>query len=313
MRAITPQPNLLIVGAPKSGTTSLLMWLRTHTDVYHPWLKAGDEAVESGFLIAGPSEIPISPLRPKGTLLLPHETDVDGYRGETWIIDKSPQHLYSRRALDSVRDLMPESRVIITLRDPFDLLISLYTQMWKTVDYQTSFEELFEMMESQDWIPDPDVPETWSFLTYPRYAQFVREWASELDPERVRVITLGSIAGNPTGVLRDLSDWLGISEGGMPRNPSVKNSRGKLSNSPIRKFLRDPPSWVFSTARLLMPSRAIRRRILDPIRRAGWKHVPAEKPHISSEMENTLRERLRVDSEFFQNLSSELPDGIIVD
>ena len=62
-----------------------------------------------------------------------------------------------------------------------------------------------------------------------------------------------------------------------------------------------------------MPSRAVRRRILDPIRRAGWKHIPAEKPKISSDMENTIRERLREDTEFFQNLSSELPDGMIVD
>ena len=312
MRAITPQPNLLIVGAPKSGTTSLLMWLRSHHEVYHPWLRAGDEAVESGFLIAGLSENPISPLRPKGTLLLPHETDVDRYRGEPWIVDKSPQHLYSRRALDSVRDLMPDARVIITLRDPFDLLISLYTQMWKTVDFETSLEELFEMMQSQDWTPDPEIPETWSFLTYPRYSQFVRDWTSQLDSDRVRVITLSSIAGNPTGVLRALSEWLEISEGGMPRNPSVQNSRGKLSNDPIRRFLRNPPSWVFSTARLLMPSRAVRRSLLDPIRRIGWKHVPAEKPRLSSEMENKIRERLSEDTEFFQNLSAELPDGVIV-
>ncbi len=313
MRAISPLPNLLIVGAPKSGTTSLLMWLRRHHEVYHPWLRAGDEAVESGFLIAGLSENPISPLRPKGTLLLPHETDVDRYRGEPWIIDKSPQHLYSRRALESVRDLMPGARVIITLRDPFDLLISLYTQMWKTVDYDTSLEELFEMMQSQDWIPDTEAPETWSFLTYPRYSSFVRDWTSQLGPDRVRVITLSSIAGNPKGVLRQLSGWLGISESGMPSNPSVKNSRGKLSNAPIRRFLRNPPNWAFSTARLLMPSRAVRRRLLDPIRRAGWKHVPAEKPKLISEIENTIRERLREDTEFFQNLSAELPDQIIVD
>ena len=53
--------------------------------------------------------------------------------------------------------------------------------------------------------------------------------------------------------------------------------------------------------------------IRDSIRRAGWKHIPAEKPKISSDMENTIRERLREDTEFFQNLSSELPDGMIVD
>lgn len=312
MRAINPKPNLLLVGAPKSGTTSLLLWLRRHSQIYHPWARAGHNAVESGFLISGPAEFPISPFKPRGTLLLPHEADIDHHNGEKWIIDKSPQHLYSEGALEKVRDLMPEARVIITLRNPVDLLVSLYAQMWKSEGYNTTFEELLGMMQEQDWEPDIDNPETWLFLTYPRFSSFVRKWVTEIGHERVRVVRLPSLAEDPNRVLESIGRWLGISVEAMPKNPPTKNVRGKLSNAPLRRFLRNPPGWAFSVARLLMPSRTLRRALLDPIRRKGWKHVPADKPQLGPDFEEQVREYLRDDVRFFENLSTELPEGVVL-
>ena len=301
-----------MVGAPKSGTTSLLMWLRRHPEIYHPWARVDSNAVESGFLIAGPSEFPVSPFKPRGTVLLPHEADMDHYKGEKWIIDKSPQHLYSKKALEAVRELMPDARVIITLRDPVDLLVSLYAQMWKSNNYQTTFDELLVIMQAQGWIPDIEKPETWTFLAYPRFSSFVKEWTSELGPDRVRVVRLPSIADEPNRVLESLGGWLGIEMSGMPRSRSTENTTGRLSNSRFRRFLRRPPGWAYSAARLLLPSRAIRRAVLDPIRRMGWKHTPAEKPRLGMDFEEEIKEALREEIEFYEGLTSELPGRIVL-
>jgi len=232
---------------------------------------------------------------------------MDHYRGEPWVIDKSPQHLYSRRALESVRDLMPEARVVITVRDPYDLLISYYMQMKKGVNYDKTLDALLSMLDSQDWKADPDIAETWPFLTYPRYSRFVLDWVNEIGQERVRIIPLSAIAQNPRGVINDLSDWLGIDSKKMPVNLGAKNPRGRLSESPLRKFLRNPPNWVFAVARTLMPSRAMRRTLLDPIRRRGWKFVPADEPVIDSAIEEMIRERLKEEIEFFESLDNSLP------
>ncbi len=312
MPSIVPGPNLLLIGAPKCGTTSLLLWLRKHPEVYHPWEKYHSGAWESRFLISGPLEFPISPQRPRGTLQLPHEIDMDHYRGQRWIIDKSPQHLYFSRALESVRDLLPEARVIITLRDPYDLMISLYSQIRRSVEYDTTFESLFNMMQSQDWVADTRKAETWGFLTYPRYSHFVQSWVDEIGVDRVRVIPLSSIAQNSRGVLQDLSDWLGIDSTKIPRNLDVQNPKGQLSNSPFRKFLRKPPSWAFSAARVLLPNRALRKALLDPIRRRGWKHIPTNAPEILPEVEKAIRERLSDDTTFFESLESLLPSEVII-
>jgi len=312
MRAIEPAPNLLLVGGPKCGTTSLLFWLRKHKEVYHPWGRINSGAIESGFLLGGVVESPYNLSKPRGTLFLPHEADMDYFRGEKMVIDKSPQHLYSKRALETVRDLMPEARVIITLRDPYDLLISLFHQMKKTVEFNTSFESLISKLDRQNWVADNEDPETWGFLTYPRFSSHVKKWVDELGPDRVRVITLSSIASNPRYVLDQIGNWLDIDEKEMPRNLSVKNPRGELSKSRLRKFLRSPPDWAFSLAKVIFPTRSLRKALLDPIRSRGWKYVPSEKQPIPDETSEKIRLNLGEDIEFFENLEKHIPKSVII-
>ena len=61
-----------------------------------------------------------------------------------------------------------------------------------------------------------------------------------------------------------------------------------------------------------MPSRAIRRAILDPIRRKGWKLVPADEPEITSTTEELIREKLREEIEFFESIETSLPTRALI-
>ena len=312
MQSILTPPNLLLVGGPKCGTTSLLTWMRQHPDIYHPWYKIPINASESGFLLGGVSDLPFSPTIPKGTLLLPNEVNMDKYKQETWIIDKSPQHLYSMKALDTVTNLLPNAKVIITLRDPFDLLISWHGEMNKALNYNIPIEELLQMMEEREWRANTDDSDIWPFLTYPQYSNFVKLWIDKLGEDRVRVITLPTIANNPAGVLQHLSNWLDIDHTKMPNDFTVKNVSGQLSKNPFRKILRKPPSSFFILARVFLPSRPLRKILLDPIRRLGWKYVPTPKSIISPEIENRIRMKFKKDIEFFQNIEEFIPLSTII-
>ncbi|SVC02027.1 uncharacterized protein METZ01_LOCUS254881, partial [marine metagenome] len=37
MHRFHPAPNLLLIGGPKTGTTSLMHWLSIQDDIHHPW------------------------------------------------------------------------------------------------------------------------------------------------------------------------------------------------------------------------------------------------------------------------------------
>ena len=132
MHRFHPSPNLLLIGGPKTGTTSLMHWLSSHEQIHHPWPN------ESHFLMAGPAEFPTSPIHPKGTTILAPRADLDGVDNHQWIMDKSTFHLYSQRALEAVCEHLPEARVVITLRHPVDLMLSMHQEHRKRlVEYDT--------------------------------------------------------------------------------------------------------------------------------------------------------------------------------
>ena len=61
-----------------------------------------------------------------------------------------------------------------------------------------------------------------------------------------------------------------------------------------------------------MPSRALRRTLLNPIRRKGRKLVPADEPEITTVIEETIREKLREEIEFFESMETSLPAGSLI-
>ena len=78
----------------------------------------------------------------------------------------------------------------------------------------------------------------------------------------------------------------------IPKKFPNQNTGGALSNSKLSKFLREPPNWAFNLSRFILPSRNLRKLLLDPIRRTGWKHVKAEKNPISPEVERYIKQQL---------------------
>ena len=107
-------PNFLIVGAAKSGTTSLYQYLRRHPDIFMPYLK------EPGFLTAP---------EPYGRI----ET-LDEYRhlfakatSETAVGEASPIYLPDPNAPERIENVLgTETKMLIILRNPIDAVHSLW-------------------------------------------------------------------------------------------------------------------------------------------------------------------------------------------
>ncbi len=128
-------------------------WLSSHEQIHHPWPN------ESHFLMAGPAEFPTSPIHPKGTTILAPRADLDGVAEHQWVMDKSTFHLYSERALEAVSEHLPDARVIITLRHPVDLMLSMHQEHLKRlIEYDTDQDTMIELARAQSFIPDEDVP-----------------------------------------------------------------------------------------------------------------------------------------------------------
>ena len=301
-----PSPNLLLIGGPKTGTTSLMHWLASHEQIHHPWPN------ESHFLMAGPAEFPTSPIHPKGTAILAPRADLDGVDDHQWIMDKSTFHLYSQRALEAVCEHLPEARVVITLRHPVDLMLSMHQEHRKRlIEYDTDQATMIEMSRGQSFQPDEGVPETYSFLRFPRLKAPTLQWVEALG-DRVRVVPLSSIATDPLRTTNEILSWLEVER--MPEDTSLPryNERGEMNPSGWAKTLREPPSFLSKLARTLLPTKGLRRAILDPIRSPGFKPIAADSPVMDEQTRHELESAFAEEIEFQENLASYIDPSIIV-
>ena len=126
-------PDFYIIGAPKCGTTSLYDWLGTHP------------------LVCAPHKEPcyfsqdIFPTRH----LFTHIPSLEAYcrifelKGDQKISgEATPKYLYSDQALSEIAHLRPDAKIIVCLRDPVDLAISLHSQKLKEgVEPEQKFEK----------------------------------------------------------------------------------------------------------------------------------------------------------------------------
>ena len=307
MHRFHPAPNLLLIGGPKTGTTSLMHWLNIQDDIHHPWPN------ESHFLMAGAAEFPTSPLHPKGTAILAPHADLDGTEEHKWILDKSAFHIYSERALEAVRDHLPEARIIITLRHPIDLMLSMHQEHRKRlVDYTIEQDAMIELARAQSFEPDEDAPETYSFLRFPRLKEPTIRWTETLG-DRVKVIPLSSIKDNPLRTVNTLLNWLELPE--MPSDTKLPrhNESGGMNQSAWARTLREPPGRLASLAKILLPTKGLRRAVLDPIRAPGFKPKPYKGPALSEETWKELETAFAEEIEFQANLSQYIDTSLIID
>ena len=306
MHRFHPPPNLLLIGGPKTGTTSLMHWLASHNQIHHPWPN------ESHFLMAGPAEFPTSPAHPKGTTILAPRADLDGVKEQPWIMDKSTFHLYSERALEAVCEHLPEARVVITLRHPVDLMLSMHQEHRKRlVEYDTDQATMIDLSRKQSFLPDEDVPETYSFLRFPCLKAPTLRWVEALG-DRVRVVPLASIAADPVGTTNEILSWLGVEE--MPEGTPLPryNERGEMNPAGWAKTLREPPSIISKLARIFLPTKGLRRTLLDPIRAPGFKPVATDSPMLDEQTRHELETAFAEEIEFQENLTSYIDSSLIV-
>ena len=113
------KPNFFIVGAPKCGTTSLHEYLQRHPDVFMPFYK---EPHYFGSDLEG-SRFRQFRGQPERYLKLFRDA-----RGEQRIGESSPWYLSSRRAAEEIHAYEPQAKIIIMLRNPVDMMYSMWSQ-----------------------------------------------------------------------------------------------------------------------------------------------------------------------------------------
>jgi sulfotransferase family protein len=258
-------PNLLIIGAAKSGTTSLHHYLDLHPSVYMSRIK------ELRLFIRDDWREHLDWYRAQFDSALP-------VRGES-----SPaysMHPWIPGVPERVKQVIPETRLIYLVRDPVERLVAQYVEF---------FALRLEHRSLEDALADYGSPSN-RFVMASRFAYQLERYRALFPDSQILVLDQRDLLVSRAATLREVFNFLGVdSEFNAPEFEHVYNERN-------RKMRAKPYALWLSRRGLLQRIRersqvlpdGIRERLkllaADPIR------TPTVDPHLRAELAECLRE-----------------------
>jgi hypothetical protein len=284
-------PDIIVIGAPRSGTTSLYNYLNEHPQVYMSPLKETRFFAYEGRTVdyRGPTD---EHAYNRDTV-----TDTETYRqlfagrapgqrtGEA-----SPVYLYrGERAADRIQHHVPEARLAAIFRNPVDRAYSDFLNMvrlgWEPVhDFKQVLSEE-EQRIAAHWSP------YYHYRAKGFYAIQVRSYLERFDREQMRFFLFEDLKEDATAVMKDLFDFVNVDPRISVDTETRHNRSGLPRVRPVHRLLTH--SWVERVMR--GPLRTVRTTLRD------W-NTAHEKPPLDPAVRSDLKETYRNDIEELQAL-----------
>ena len=224
-----PRPNFLVIGAYKSGTTSLDRYLRQHPEVFLPAVKEPNYFATIG---AEESDRPTSP----GTIA---DRDryvrlFDGVRDERAIGEVSPEYLVHPAAAAAIATELPEVRLIAVLRNPVERAYSDFLMYLRDGREQLDFAGALAAQDERSQRGDP----TGHYVDTGFYGAHLQRFYDRFDRDQLRVHLFEELASDPKALLCDLFGFLGVDPSFVPTDTGEHNVSGVPRNAAQKALLK---------------------------------------------------------------------------
>jgi hypothetical protein len=254
-------PNFLIVGAAKSGTTSLYRYLRQHPDIFMPEWKELSLFIGDSF---GPLHRAKKPYF--------YQKAFSRVQNQTAVGEASTAYLFDKAAPKIIKEQLGTVRIIIILRDPVAMSYSLYNhQLRKEGETIENFEEALAKEEERR--TDPGFKKTcygWHANYYyhqrASYYHQVKRYMDTFGEENILVILFEELAGETLSVVKKIFRFLGVDEAFVP-DIKVHNPAGNILNIPM--FWKD--TGLFLKTFQFVFSRNLIKKVPHLLRNIGRK------------------------------------------
>lgn len=221
------EPNFFIVGACRSGTTSLANYLGQHPGVY------------------------ISPVKEPGYFLANYALDdYDEYislfkkAGSAQAIgEASTGYLFEQGAARAIHERFPDAKIIMMLRNPVDMAFSLWVYMVVNGSESKSFEDSITP-EEREYRSGEQFKKTcasWSwyasylYIERALYFNQVKRYIDTFGQDQVRIYIFENFIRAPIKICQDIFGFLEVDRHFVPQC-KILNESGEFRFPVIRKL-----------------------------------------------------------------------------
>lgn len=218
-KAVAPIPNFFIVGAPRSGTTSLSTYLKSHPNIFMSALK---EPSYFDFDLYRKTKISLDHYL---ALFAPADPNVDLAIGEA-----TPTYMFSECAITEIVKFNPKAKFIALLRNPIDLVQSIHSHevFWgeeDITDFEKAWREEPERREGKH-IPFSCREPKWLWYSqWGRYGDQIERLYNLAGKDKVKVVIFDEFVDDPKKTYEEILAFLGVPSDGRKEFPRVNEGR----------------------------------------------------------------------------------------
>ena len=286
-------PTFLLIGAAKSGTTSLWFHLRRHPDVFLP-----DHKEPEYFAYAGAEPVP--DYKPVVTNLADYQALFEGAgpcRGEA-----SPAYLYFRHVAASLHETIPNAKLIAILRHPIDRAFSHYLNARRALTEPAShFEDA--VAAELNVLSDPWHVGDWPrpYLRFSLYGRQLERYYAHFPAEQIHVCLFEQFKNEPKAVLDGILEFLGVDPDRLPKahHQETRNSGWYPRSYRIHRWLNGDTCLRRTLSALLGDT------ITHRLQQAGGQLNRRSRPSLSSKTRQALAHLFRPDVEQLSALTGQ--------
>ncbi|WP_161937833.1 sulfotransferase domain-containing protein [Serinicoccus chungangensis] len=230
------KPSFLVVGAQRSGTTSLFRLLETHPQVVRPTLDKGIGYFDLNYSRPWSWYISHFPIRPLAALM----------RGTKRVVtfESSGYYMFHPLAHERIADDLPGVKVVMMLRNPVDRAHSAHRHEqrrgFEAEDFETAVSlETTRLAGEVERIKDDPYYVSFAhqhhaYVGRGEYAQQVARLIDSCGRENVYVIDADAFFDNPAAEFSQLCRWLGLDEPAQVK----ADAWNAAPRAPLRQDLR---------------------------------------------------------------------------
>lgn len=277
-RAMAPRPDFFIVGAPKTGTTSLHHYLRQHPRLFMPAVKELNYFGSDRELRNTPRltlDEYLSVFRPAGA------ADRIG--------EASVSYLRSSLAAKEIAEFAPHAQAIVMLRDPVEVMHALHTELVflgseDLTDFAAAVAAEADRREGRRIPSAANNPRAVLYREAVAFGEQLQRYFDALGREHVHVIIFDDFKADTAAAVRDTFRFLNVDDAFQPTLEVVNPAKVARLRA-IQRVLQSPPGWVRRSVRSVLP-RPTRKRIYRGVSRLNAR--PQSREPLAPELRGQL-------------------------